>query len=339
MVLRMIVVGEAVLRELVPMRDAINAVADAFRAVSEGRVDQPQRLASRDARALMMLARISPTNHTAVKVITATPENPGVGRPSIQAVVLWFDGTTGEPAALIEGAALTALRTGAASGLATRLLARPDAHVLAMLGAGAQARDQIDAVCAARDVREIRLVSRNGMSSRSLAAQVSKLRPETSVEAVDSVADALAGADIVCCATTSTYPLVVRADLADDAHINAIGAYTPAMCELAPDVLAGARIVVVDRVSAALEEAGDILQAIDVGAFSADRLCELGDLLVGAETFPVSAGFSVFKSVGIAAQDWAIAQLAYERAVERPWVAPSVPLSASGTAAVSAQKV
>src|SRR5437773_2404043 len=126
----MIVIGEYEFRELVPMGAAIEAVRDAFVAVAEQRADQPQRLVSRDGRALAMMARLEPSRDTVVKTATVSPDNGRVGLPTVHAVVLCFDGDTGRPTALIEGAAVTAVRTGAASGVATHLLALPSARVL-----------------------------------------------------------------------------------------------------------------------------------------------------------------------------------------------------------------
>jgi ornithine cyclodeaminase/alanine dehydrogenase-like protein (mu-crystallin family) len=308
----MIVLGGRDFREVVPMNAAIDAVRDAFVAVVEGRADQPQRLVSADGRAVTMVARLQPSGETVVKAVTVFPENGQAGLPTIHALVLGFDGETGEPAILIEGAAVTAVRTGAASGVATDLLAVPDAHVLAMVGSGGQARDQIDAVRAVRPIDEIRIAGRNGGTRQALAVRVGAEAPGVRVTACDSIGEAVAGADVVCCATTASEPLFACSDLKEDVHVNAIGAYTPTMCEIGPDVLLQARVVAVDQVSAALAEAGDLIQAIDAGALSVDRLRELGSL-VSADPQPEQGGLTVFKSVGIAAQDWAVTTLAHER--------------------------
>ncbi len=309
----MIVLGEAEFRELVPMDAAIEVVREAFVAVVEGRADQPQRLVSGDGRALAMVAKLQPSGETVVKAVTIFPENSAAGLPTIHALVIGFDGETGEPAVLIDGGAVTALRTGAASGVATELLAAPDARVLACIGSGGQAADQIDAVCAVREIAEIRIAGRELAHSEGFAERIGGARPDLAVTALGSVAEAVAGADVVCCSTTATQPLFACAELKDDVHINAIGAYTPEMCEVGPDVLAAARIIAVDQVSAALEEAGDLIQAIDAGALSVERLMELGSLQSGSEP-PGYGGLTVFKSVGIAAQDWAVTTLALQRA-------------------------
>jgi ornithine cyclodeaminase len=310
-----IVLGEAEFRRLVPMDAAIEAVREAFVAVVEGRADQPQRLVSGDGRALAMVAKLQPSGETVVKAVTVFPENGSAGLPTIHALVVGFDGDTGEPAVLIDGGAVTALRTGAASGVATDLLAADDSSVLACIGSGGQAADQIDAVCAVRRIGEVRIAGRERAHSEALAARILDARPDVLVTAHASVGEAVDGADVVCCSTTATRPLFSRADLNDEVHINAIGAYTPEMCEVGPHVLAEARVVAVDQVGAALEEAGDLIQAIDAGALSVERLAELGTLLSSSEP-PGKGGLTVFKSVGIAAQDWAVTTLALRRAAD-----------------------
>jgi ornithine cyclodeaminase len=264
-----------------------------------------------------MMARLEPSHDTVVKTVTISPDNARVGLPTLHALVICFDGSTGQPTTLIDGAAVTAVRTGAASGVATDLLASRDARVLTVIGSGGQAADQVEAVCTVRDIREIRIASRNRVSCQALASRLGAAKPTIRVTAHESPKEAVADADVICCATTSTHPLFSRGDLKTDVHVNAIGAYTASMCELHPEVLASARIVAVDQVEAALEEAGDIIQAVEAGAISVAALRELGSLISDSSTRP-DGGLTVFKSVGIAAQDWAVARLARERAADLP---------------------
>lgn len=308
----MITLSAEELRALVPMADAIGAVRDAFVAVAENAIDQPQRLVSDDGLALSMMARDRETRDTVVKTVMISPENRALGLPTIRAVVMAYDGATGAPSLLIDGTAVTALRTGAASGVATDLLARPDAGVLAVIGAGGQARDQVDAVCAVRPIREIRIASRDGRSAAALAERLRADGHEAMITATASVVDAVAEADVVCCATPAVAPLFDAAAVRDDVHVNAIGAFTPAMCELDAGLLAKAAIVTVDQVEAAMDEAGDLLAAIAAGAIRQEDLVEIGTLL-GPGATPRPAGITVFKSVGLAAQDFAIARLVGER--------------------------
>jgi ornithine cyclodeaminase len=304
-------IDEATLRALVPMEAAIRAVTDAFVAVSAGRMWQPQRLADRVGGTLVMAAGDAAGIGTLVKTVSIRPSYAERGLPTVRASALWVDGTSGDASAFIDGSALTALRTGAASGAATQVLAAPEAAVLAMVGAGALALDQIDGVRAVRDIRAIRIASRREHSARRLADAITRTGGDLKVTVHDTPADAVDGADVVCCATPSLTPLFPFAALKDRVHINAVGSYRPDMCEIGLDVLRAASLVCVDQVAAACEEAGEIILATTAGALDVGSLVELGRI---QEVDPVRiAGTTVFKSVGLAAQDWAVAALAVAR--------------------------
>jgi ornithine cyclodeaminase len=307
----MLVIDGAALRELVPMADAVDAVREAFVGVSCGQFWQPLRLGHED-QTLVMAAADADGAGTAVKVVSIRPENPLRGLPTIQASVVWHDGESGRPAAVLDGDAVTALRTGAASGVATAELAAPEASVLAVIGAGQQAPDQVQAVRAVRSIDTVRVASRTHASAERLAARIAAAG-DVAVEVCASPAEAVAGADVVCCATSSTEPLFPASALGVRVHVNAVGSFRPEMRELGSDVLAAASRVAVDPREAAEEEAGELIRAIEEGILAPEALVEIGDLLQRPDRArPV--GITVFKSVGLAAQDWAIARLAVERA-------------------------
>lgn len=310
----MLELSAADLRRLVSMDAAIAATRRAFEIAAAGGFDQPRRIGLDDGRCLVMLAGALEQPGVVVKAVAIAPGNPARGLPTIHSTVLWMDDPTGRVSALLEGSTLTSLRTGAASGVATDLLAAPAARVLAMIGAGGQARDQIAAVCAVRPIEEIRIWSRSEGSRVAFADRIRQIYPALHVRVEPEVRDAIAGADVICTATRSTEPLIWASDLAPAVHINAIGAYRPNMVELAPEVLDRAVVVAIDDREAALSEAGDILQAIDAGVEVLSRLQLIG-ALIADPGWRRPGGISVFKSVGIAAQDWAIARLAYARAL------------------------
>jgi ornithine cyclodeaminase len=301
------------LRSLVPMADAIEASRTAFAAAARAELSWPPRSSLSRNRVLVM-----PVDHVSgsalVKVISLQPDAWTRGLPSVGGTVLWVDGPTGQITAMLDAATLTALRTGAASGLATSLLAPPDSSVLAMLGAGDQAADQVGAVCAVRPIRAVRVFSRRADRRESLCAQLSAAHPGVSFTPTGSSPEAVRGADVVCTATRSEAPLFEAADLAPDAHVNAVGAYTPQMCEVPAEAFGQAAIVVIDQLEAALAEAGDVIQAIDAGQLEQGSLVEIGGLLGGQARPP--GGLTIFKSVGIAAQDWALADLVVSRSGE-----------------------
>jgi ornithine cyclodeaminase len=209
------------------------------------------------------------------------------------------------------------MRTGAASGVATRLLARPDASTLAVIGAGGQAEWQVHAVLAARPIRRV-LVHARRAEGRDRFAE--RLREATGIEvdAVGSARDALAEADVVCCATTSSEPVFDANWVRPGTHVNGIGAFRLGMVELPPELFGRASLVAVDARSAALAEAGDVVAAIERGILREEQLRELGGIdREWAAERPRDA-ITVFKSVGLAIQDVAAAELAVSRLLGQP---------------------
>jgi ornithine cyclodeaminase len=298
------------LRSLVSMTDAIEATARAFASVARGEVTSPLRSTLSHDRTLLMSAE-HVSGSALVKVITSSADAWREGRSSIEGSILWIDGSTGRVDAVLDAGALTGLRTGAASGLATALLARPEAAVLAMVGAGDQAADQIAGVCAVRPIREVRVFSRRRSRREELCDALGQGGTGVVFTAVGSASEAVRGADVVCTATRATSPLFEVEDLESTVHVNAVGAYRKDMCEVPAGAFGRARLVVVDQLEAALAEAGDLLRALEAEQLRADTLVTVADLLARPVTPP--GGLTIFKSVGIAAQDWAVAELVARR--------------------------
>jgi ornithine cyclodeaminase/alanine dehydrogenase-like protein (mu-crystallin family) len=310
---QLLVLSGSDVRRLVPMTDAIATARAAFTAVSRGELIQPPRVATPDGSILVMLAQ-GPRSADVVKIVTVRPGNAAIGLPSLHGIALALDPATGAPAAVIDGSALTALRTGAASGLATDLLAASDAACVAMIGAGAQAADQVLAVCAVRPVTKVLVASRRRSSAEELAARLRARLPGVACRAVGTPAEAVSHADVVCTATTATEPLFDVRDLRDVVHVNAVGAHSARASELGPPVLRQASVIAVDQAAAALREAGDIVQALLAGAITESDLTEIGTLCQAVPPPARGAGLTVFKSVGVAAQDWALVRVLLERA-------------------------
>lgn len=319
----MLIITRDELRRAVPMDRAIDAVAGAFAQLSGGQADVPLRphvaVPPQEALALVMPAYLAGSGGLGVKALTLFPHNPARrGLPAINALVLLFDTEDGLPLALIEGGYLTALRTGAASGAATRLLARDDARVLALFGAGAQALPQAWAVCAARPIERIWVVNRTAARAERLAAELRSFgAPIPADVRVAPAPAALAEADVVCCATASPAPVFDDADLRPGTHVNGVGSYRPTMQEVPAATVARARVVV-DQRRAAWAEAGDLVIPRRQGLIGEDHVAaELGEVALGrvpGRTDPAQITF--FKSVGNAVQDVAVAQVAYARARE-----------------------
>jgi ornithine cyclodeaminase/alanine dehydrogenase-like protein (mu-crystallin family) len=285
------------LRAAVPMARAIEAVRDGFIRLQAGEFEMPVRNSLGGGRVLTMTAFHIPTTSTAVKSVDLDYGR----RPATQGLVLWTSGST---AYVLDAATVTSLRTGAAVGVATDLLAPAAATRLTLIGLGGQAVDQLRAVRAVRDFGAVTLVSRDPDSARSFAEahaeDLAGLDVHLSADPIEGVADA----DVVCCATPSTTPLFDADALPKTVHVNAIGAYRHSMREL-PDALLASALVVVDQREAALEESGEIHHAMAEGLVTADGLVELGALLGETPASP-RPDRTVFKSVGLAMQDWAI---------------------------------
>lgn len=290
-----------------PMREAVEAMKEAFRQLSAGEAVVPPRTRIETRRpqgdAFFMPSYLPAAGRMGLKVITLFGSNAAAGLPRIQAIMLVLDAATGRPLALMDGTSLTAIRTGAASGVATDILARPDAAVAAIFGAGPQAETQLEAVCAVRPTRRARVfdpvAARAAVFAREMAARLG-----IPVEAAASATAALAGADVVCTATTSATPVFADSDLAPGVHINAIGSYKPTVREVPGETVRRA-LVVVDHRPPALAEAGDLLIPIEEGLIAKGTVFpELGEIVAGCKKGRESPGqVTLFKSVGVAVQD------------------------------------
>jgi ornithine cyclodeaminase len=313
------VLDAAAVRQALPMTTAIDAMRRAFAAVSDGRAVMPVRLRlpnrQHDGISLVMPALVGDARgqSLAVKVVSLFDHNSCRGLPRIQAAVLVLAPDTGQPVALLEGATLTAIRTGAASGLATDLLARRDARTTAILGAGAQARTQLEAVCAVRSIETVRVYDPDPAAAEAFVRDVAG--QGVHVRLASNPREAVAEADVICTATTSRTPVFADADLRKGVHINAVGSYQPDVSEVPAETVVRARVFVDSR-EAALEEAGDLIQPIRQGAITPDHIrAELGELVLGRAAGRCAEDeVTLFKAVGVAAQDAVAAQAALDRA-------------------------
>jgi ornithine cyclodeaminase len=293
---RLIDAGE--LARLLPMRAAIDALEAAFAA---GVPPVPLRMHATTPDGELLLMPAAAAQGLGVKLITLTAANPGRGRPLVQGAYVLFAPGDQSPEAVIDGAALTALRTGAVSGLATRRLAREDARRLVVFGAGVQARAHVEAIRAVRDLEDVAIVSRSAATAETLAAQVGGRS--------GSIADVPA-ADIVCTCTTSGVPLFDGARLSPGVHVNAVGAYTPETREVDTTTVKRSRVVVETR-EVAMAEAGDLLLPIAEGAVEAGHvLADLSETVRGSVVRRSPQDLTLFVSVGLAFEDLVVARAA-----------------------------
>lgn len=320
----MLILNAADVRRALPMDQAIEAMKNAYAALSAEMAVVPLRtrlpIPNSGALSLFMPAFVGAQsgNALAIKVVSLFPNNPARGLAYIQAAVLVFDSETGQAIALLEGSTLTAIRTGAASGAAIDLLARPESKVVAVFGAGAQGRTQLEAACTARKIETAYIFDPSAEKGMSLAEELQgKGSIPDDLRVAASAREALKQTDIICTATTSQKPVFDDTDVEPGTHISAVGSYTPDMQEIPAETLQRAKIFVDSRV-ASLEEAGDLIQPIQSGLFDESHICgELGEVVLGKIPGRRSSDeITYFKSVGIAAQDAIAAQVALNNARE-----------------------
>jgi ornithine cyclodeaminase/alanine dehydrogenase-like protein (mu-crystallin family) len=311
----LILSGEEVVR-LLDMPGCMQAMEKALVTLARGEFHLPLRLVVRPPGESHLLG-LMPTYRSggrplyALKTVAIFPDNPSRGLDPHQGTVTLYDGTTGEVLAVMNASPITAIRTAAVSGVATRALAREDARVLAVVGAGHQARPHIAAMLEARPLEEVRISSRSYESAERLAAEWPLAR------AVESNEDAVRGADVICTVTQSAMPVLSHEWLAPGVHINAVGACFPHTRELDTETVVRSSFFT-DRRESCENEAGDYVIPLQEGAISDGHIrAELGEVLAGTgpgRTSPQE--ITVFESLGLAVEDLAAAEYLMRRARE-----------------------
>ena len=310
------------IQRAISMRDTITILKRAFADLSTGRATVPPRIAlpedKHDGVTLFMPAYLLAAEALAVKIVSVHQHNPARHLPLIHALLVLLDPATGEPLAAMEGGYLTALRTGAASGVATDLLARENSHVAAIFGAGAQARTQWLAVAAVRPITRCWIYARHPENVRRFIAEMQpQLGTTIELMAATSPTQAVREAHIICAATTSSTPVFNGAELQPGTHLNAVGSFRSDLQEIDTTTLQRAAKIVIDQRESAMAEAGDILIALAQGAIQlTDIYGELGEIAAGLKPGRETEDeITYFKSVGNAVQDAAVAQAIYQHAL------------------------
>jgi ornithine cyclodeaminase len=264
----------------------------------------------------MMPGYLNSIDTIGIKTVTVFPGNAGTEYDSHQGTVMLFDAANGRLKAVVDATEITAVRTAAASAVATDLLSRPDSNILAILGSGVQASSHLDAIPLVRPIAETRIWSRNRDSADRLAGSRGSAG-HASVRVVESVAEALDGADIVCTTTASRDPILPGSLLEPGMHVNAVGSSVPFARELDSEALARSRIFV-DRAESTVNESGDFLMARADGAVTdADIVAEIGELVIGARSGRGDdEEITLFISLGLAVEDVATADLIYQKAMK-----------------------
>ena len=287
-------------RAALPMPRAVDAMRHAYGQLSAGKVVAPprQHLSTDRGITLIMPAYLPERSDFGIKVVSVYDDNPNLNLPRITATVLVLDPATGAPKAFMDGASLTAIRTGAGGGVAADLLARQDAKTVGLFGAGVQARAQLQAVMAVREITRVNLISRTEASAEQLSAEISEWMDAPEVNLVRHSEQVVADADIVICATTSATPLFDGNALKQGTHITAVGTFVPEKREVDTATIRRSDRIVVDSRADCLEEAGDLIIP------NADIDAEIGEIVNGDKPGRQSDDeITFFKSVGVAVQD------------------------------------
>jgi ornithine cyclodeaminase len=305
--------------QLLPMDECIEVMRAALSALASGHVHQPLRMVVRPPNAAGVMG-LMPAHifgaHAAygLKAISVFPGNTAQGKDAHQGAVLLFSPETGEPLALMNASAITAIRTAAVSAVATNVLAREDATDLAIVGAGVQARAHLAAMAAVRPIKRVRVAGRDFERARAFADELG-FHVLTPIDPVDSVELAVTGAAIIVTATNAPEPILKREWIAPGAHINAVGSSIPTTREIDTATMAAASLFV-DRRESTLNESGDYLFAAREGAIGPEHIkAEIGEVLLGAKPGRTSADeITLFKSLGLAVEDVASAEYLYRKA-------------------------
>jgi ornithine cyclodeaminase len=314
----MLILNSAAVSRALDHAACIEVLDTVMRQVSAGNMDMPLRrylsIPGTQGKFTLMPGYLGEPRTFGVKIVSKYPREPGSRYGSHVGAVMVFDADEGFPLALLDGAELTAIRTSAASGLATRVLARADARVMAVLGTGDEARHHVAALLAARPFNELRLWGRTAANAAALAERLRR-EHELAVTVCESAQSAVQGADVVTTVTAATSPILKGEWLAPGSHVNLVGAAVRTAAEADQAVVTCGRFFVDYRTSA-MDQAGELLDAIEAGAFSEAQLAgEIGEVLAGQREGRRNAEeITVYKSVGVAAQDLGAGLACWERA-------------------------
>ena len=319
----MLILTQQDLQRLLTMREVIDAVEDGFRAIAGGQAQSPDRLVlNLDDNSVLLempsyISAPGASRALGTKVVSVFSRNARYGLDNVQAMYLLLDAETGAPRALMEGRFITAIRTAATSALATKYMAAEGPKLLGIFGAGVQARFHIRAMIDVSEVKEILIASRNQPVDSDKAQLLAReMRDRYSIPcSVAPGEDVASRSNLICTCTSSPVPLFDGKLLKSGAHVNAVGAFTPETRELDTEAIKRSRVIV-DALSAAGREAGEILIPLSKGAIGPEHVRgTLADLVSGAVSGRSAPDeITIFKSCGLAIEDLVTARLAYEKA-------------------------
>ena len=306
---------------LLPMELAVDKVRQAQKDYAQGLIRVPGRI-TMEVRGPEQACLFLPAVHHgkpfyAFKQASSFAQNPARGRPTVQSQIFLYSAETGDLLAVIEAVGLTALKTGAASAVASDYLARKGARSLGIIGTGVQAQTQLQGLALVRRLEEVRVFDLDPARAQGFAAWAGERFPGLEVRPAPSAEEAVRGADIIVTCTTSLRPVFAARALSPGVHINAVGSFTPAMQEIAAKTIRRADLIYTDSVEDCWEVAGDLLAPLEQGLIGRDRIAgEIGELAAGEKQGRTGEEqITIYESVGFAPLDLACAVAVYERAV------------------------
>jgi ornithine cyclodeaminase len=312
----MLILNQKEVEQLLTMPKCIDIMRDTLSALARGEATLPLRtvFGIPDGAFAVMPSALANPSCVGAKIITVLPKNHGTQYDSHQGAVLLFDTGNGSLLSVMDATSITTIRTAAVSGVATDALARKHATSLAILGAGVQGHSHLDAICAVRPIRTLRIWSRNKANGEALA-QVAREKYKLEVTVTDFGRDAVSGSDIVCATTSSTEPVLLGEWLTPGTHVNAVGSSQRHAREIDSAAVVRSRLYA-DRRESALKEPGDIIVPLENGEITADHIIgEVGEVLIGKAPGRRSDDeITLFKSLGLAIEDLASAHFLYAEA-------------------------
>jgi ornithine cyclodeaminase/alanine dehydrogenase-like protein (mu-crystallin family) len=316
--MKILIINQSEVRQLLPMAECIDVMAQALKTLSRGQAILPLRpvmwLPEKVGALGMMPAYMDDLQIMGLKIVSVFPGNHGTEYDSHMGAVMIFETKHGQPLAIMDATEITAIRTAAVSGVATKLLAREGAGDLAILGSGTQARTHLDAMLLSRKIRRVRVWSRNPQNARQFSERESR-RNSIAVDVMPTVQAAVQGADIICTTTSSPDPILSGQHLSAGAHINAVGSSVPFARELDTEAVVKSRLFV-DRRESTVNEAGDFLIPKKEGVLGDSHIQgEIGEILLGkVKGRETKEEITLFKSLGLAVEDLASANHIYKKA-------------------------
>ena len=319
--MKICIISEKQMKEIMSMKDAIAAVKEAAIAYSNGKANIPLRanldVKKYNGNSLYMYGYVGDCNALGVKLVSVYPDNPKIGVSACPATMILENAETGEVSAIMDGTYLTRLRTGALSGAATEILSRKDSKVFTLIGTGGQAECQLEAVLAVRDIEEVRVYSRNYDNVLKFIEKVSENKKQKFI-ACKSSDEAIDNADIVTAVTVSNDPVFDGKKIKMGCHINGVGSYTPTMSEIDEYIVCNAGKIIVDTIDGTINETGDFLKPMQKGLFKKEMITgELGELVSGkCKSRETTSEITFFETTGSAVFDLVTAQKIYELAIK-----------------------